>query len=336
MLLGALTIFANQKGAGAPISLVRALGLGVRAWIVWIPLSVAIIHIGQRWPLDRGVRWRNVVLHLGAAAVVGVIAAMVSAVWVNDLRARVAFVEHVALRAPMASTLYFIILGVSYLAINTWKLRAQELYAERVTRELAEAQLNALRMQLQPHFLFNSLNAIMALVRDRATDRADHALTLLSDVLRTTLRHGAQPRVPLREEMQFIRDYLDIEALRFGRRLTVRYSIPVDTEDALVPTFVLQPLVENALLHGLANQLKGGTLEVASKAEGHVLMLTVSDDGAGLAADWEASSRNRVGLVNLRARLRHLYGTAWTLVVTSRSDHPGTQAVVTLPFEVVG
>jgi LytS/YehU family sensor histidine kinase len=275
--------------------------------------------------------------HLAAAAAIGVVAAAVAAVAVYDRSGATTLAEHVrsrvAVRAPMGSMLYFIILGVSYLAINTRRLRERELLAERLSRELTEAQLDALRMQLRPHFLFNSLNAVMALVRDQATDRADRALTLLSDVLRTTLRYGTRPRVPLKEEVAFIRNYLEIETLRFGDRLKVIYSVPDGTEQAQVPTFVLQPLVENALQHGLMDLPDGGTLEIGAERRGKNLALSVADDGVGLSPDWENRALRGVGIVNARARLNHMYGAAASLTITARTDCPGTHACVKLPFE---
>lgn len=275
--------------------------------------------------------------HFVAAAAIGVIAAAVTAVAVYDRQTSNALVGHVAsrimFRAPMESALYFIVLGVSYLVINTRRLRERELFTERLSRKLTEAQLGALRMQLQPHFLFNSLNAVMALVRDQATDRADRALSLLSDVLRTTLRQGIRPRVPLKDEVAFIRNYLEIETLRFGDRLRVTYSVPEDIADAQVPTFILQPLVENALQHGLMDLPDGGTLQIGAEKRGQTVVLSIMDDGVGLSPEWEDRARRAVGIMNVRARLAHMYGSAASLAITSRADRTGTRATVELPFE---
>jgi LytS/YehU family sensor histidine kinase len=234
----------------------------------------------------------------------------------------------------MESILYFVILGISYLAINTQRLHERELDAERVSRELTEAQLGALRMQLQPHFLFNSLAAVTTLVRAEANARADRALVLLSDILRTTLREGARPRIPLKEEVAIIRSYLEIETLRFGDRLTVQYQISNDVADAQVPTFILQPLVENALQHGLLPLADGGTVQITAERRDDTLALSVTDDGAGLSPDWETQARHSVGIRNARARLIHMYGAKGRLALASRVDRTGTSATVELPFEV--
>lgn len=335
-VLGAFASYANAREAGPAISIGRALWVGTASWLLWALFTPMIVWLGQHWPIDRRKHWRFVIGHLVAATVIGVAAAVVTAMALYD-GSTGAFAEHlrsrILIRGPMGSTLYFIILGVSYLAINTRRLQEKELFVERLSHQLTESQLDALRMQLQPHFLFNSLNAIMVLVRDQATARADRALTLLSDVLRTTLRHGTLPRVPLHEELTFTRHYLEIETLRFGDRLQVTYSIPDGIGTVQVPTFVLQPLVENALQHGLLDLPDGGTLHISAGRRGSTLVLSVTDDGVGLSATWQDRTGRGVGISNLRARLNHIYGPAGTLTITSRTDRTGTCATVELPFE---
>ena len=335
--LGAFASYATARESGQAISATRALWTALGAWLVWPVVTPLIVRLGQRWPLDRRKHWRVLLPHIAAAAATGVVAAGVAAIAAYDPESSRTLAEYVGsrvvLRAPMGSTLYFIILGVSYLAINTRRLRERELTAERLSRELTEAQLGALRMQLQPHFLFNSLNAVMALVRDQETERADRALMLLSDVLRTTLRHGTRPSVPLSDEMTFVRNYLEIETLRFGNRLRVCYSIPDDLAEAQVPAFILQPLVENALRHGVMDLPDGGTLQIAAEKRGKVLGLSVVDDGVGLSPEWESRARRGVGIMNVRARLEHMYGSAASLAITSRVDRSGTRASVALPLE---
>ena len=136
-------------------------------------------------------------------------------------------------------------------------------------------------MQLQPHFLFNSLNAITALVRDNESSRAVRALTLLGDVLRSTLRAGTTNEVTLAAEVDFIQRYLEIEKVRFADRLRVSYDVPQELGDALVPTFILQPFVENALRHGIMHARAGGSIVIAAQASGDALLLSVTDEVAG-------------------------------------------------------
>ena len=339
MALAAIASYANFSDAGRPITVGRAVWLGVGAWIAWAALTPVVVRLGQRWPVDRRRHWRFVVGHVAAAVAIGVVAAFVAALAAYDAtsgKTVAAFVGgRVATRAPMESILYFIILGVSYLAINTRRLHERELFAERVSRELSEAQLNALRMQMHPHFLFNSLSAVMTLVREQATERADRALVVLSDVLRMSLRDGTRPRVPLSEEVVFIRNYLEIETLRFGDRLTVCYDIPANVGDAQVPTFILQPLIENALQHGLMDLPDGGTVRIAAEKRDDTLALSVTDDGVGLSPGWEQRAGRAVGIKNARARLTHMYGASGSLSLTSGKGLIGTRAIVELPFEVV-
>ncbi|MGH7468308.1 MAG: sensor histidine kinase [Longimicrobiales bacterium] len=335
IVLGAFASYANARELGQPVSAARALWLGLGTWLIWAPLTPIIVRLGQHWPLDRRKHWRIVPAHLAAAALIGLTAAALTALAVYDRAGGQTLAQQVGsrvlLRAPMGSTLYFIILGISYLTIKTRRLRERELLAERLSRELTEAQLGALRMQLQPHFLFNSLNAVMALVRDQDTERADRALILLSDVLRTTVRDGVRQHIQLEQEVSFIRNYLEIESLRFGDRLTVVCAIPDELGSALVPTFILQPLVENALQHGLLGLRQGGTLQLAAERRAQTLVLTVLDDGAGLAPDWEKRGRHAVGISNVRARLAHLYGSVARVTITARTDRSGTRATIELP-----
>jgi signal transduction histidine kinase len=336
--LGAWASFANAREAGHPVSVARAIWLGLGNWLVWPVVTPVVVRLGQRWRLDQPPRWRALPAHVVAAAAIGILTAAVTAAAVFDPAAGRPLAAHVSsrvgLRGPMGSTLYFIILGVSYLAINTRRLREEELRATRLSKELNEAQLAALRWQLQPHFLFNSLNAVMALIRDREMDQADRALGLLSDFLRRTLDEARSgPTVPLTRELEFIRTYLELETLRFGDRLQVFYAVPAEVGAVRVPSFLLQPLVENALRHGIMDLPDGGTIWIAAEARGRTLVLSVADDGVGFDESRAKATGSGVGIANVRARLAHLYGPAASLVVTSRPGRSGTRAIVELPCE---
>ncbi len=201
--------------------------------------------------------------------------------------------------------------------------------AARLAAQLSEARLGALRMQLNPHFLFNSLNAITVLVRDQNTAAASRMLELLSDVLREVLRAEPGHETTLAKELEFIERYLAIEQVRFSDRL--RPSVEVDPAIAVaaVPRFILQPLVENALRHGIARRSGAGSLQVTARREGVVLVLTVRDDGPGLLPDIPVSSG--VGLANTRARLAALYGEQANLEIRNEQSG-GVAAIVRLPY----
>src|SRR6185503_15262270 len=147
---------------------------------------------------------------------------------------------------------------------------------QRLAAQLTEAQLNTLRAQIQPHFLFNTLNAVIALVRDRENDQAVDALTTLSALLRTSLRSGDVHEVTFGEELTFTTNYLAIEQMRFGDRLAVRLDVPATLHDVRVPSFLLQPFVENAVRHGLRHQEKGGHLDISARADARRLVVRVA------------------------------------------------------------
>jgi len=207
--------------------------------------------------------------------------------------------------------LYFTILGCIYAFTYYREARERASQQARLTAQLAEARLSALRMQLNPHFLFNSLNDITVLVRDQNTRDASRMLELLSGILRQVLQSGKRQEVTLDEELRFIEKYLAIEQVRFSDRLQVRWSIDPDVRDALVPEFILQPLVENAVRHGVSKRSEAGLIEITGLESDGELVLGVQDDGPGCVA----ASNAGVGLANTRARLETLFGEAGRLEV---------------------
>ncbi|MFP5356732.1 MAG: sensor histidine kinase, partial [Gemmatimonadota bacterium] len=214
---------------------------------------------------------------------------------------------------PASMVAYFGILAIGYLLFTTLELRERERDAARLEAQLSEAQVHALRMQLQPHFLFNALNAVMALIRDKANTEAVHALSQLSDLLRGALRDPSH-EVTLAQEMDFIERYLDIERLRLGDRLQVVVDVPPALGSALVPTFVLQPLVENAIKHGVSQSRGGGAVRVSARAEGESLVLAVANDGPAVSA---VTTGSGVGVANTRGRLERMYGARGTLTLAT-------------------
>jgi len=222
--------------------------------------------------------------------------------------------------------------SVLYFAIKYYQdLQAER---ERVLKAEASAQrarLRALRYQLNPHFLFNTLNAVSTLVVEGQNDAANRMIARLSDFLRLTLDSSDEQDVPLVEELAFTRRYLEIEQLRFGRRLTTRFDVDPDTYAAQVPNMILQPLVENAVKHAVAPREEGGTVTVSAQRVGGHLFLRVSDDGPGLAEGASEALGQGVGLSNTRARLAERYGAAHHFAL-QRSDGGGLTVVLSLPF----
>lgn len=207
------------------------------------------------------------------------------------------------------------------------RLKDERLRASRLETQLVQAQLQALRTQLQPHFLFNTLNAISALaLADPA--QAKLMIARLSDFLRLTLEQQHSPQVPLSRELQLLECYLGIQRVRFQDRLTTHFDIADEANNAAVPNLILQPLVENALRHGLLAKTTGGALHISAAREGGTLRLRVEDDGLGLADD----AAEGIGLGNTRERLRVRFGEAAALDLLRRPEG-GTRAEVRIPFE---
>ena len=202
---------------------------------------------------------------------------------------------------------YAAIAGLSHAVLFSRESHRRELRAAQLEKHLVEAQLQTLQRQLQPHFLFNTLHAISALMH-RDVDSADRMLSRLSDLLRMTLDTIGQQQTTLKEEIDFLRKYLQIEQTRLGDRLTVDWQIASETLDALVPNLVLQPLVENAIKHGIALKSEGGSLTVRARRQGEMLLMEVEDDGSGPSETGLESLQKGIGLTNTRARLSHHYG----------------------------
>lgn len=235
---------------------------------------------------------------------------------------------------PATTLVYFAIVVASYAWRSSVRLRERDAQAAALEAQLREAQLSALRMQLQPHFLFNSLNAVMALVRDRDTDRAIRALALLSDVLRTTMNAGDAHETTLAAEVDFVRRYLGIEQVRFDDRLRVEIDVPEELEDARVPVFILQPFVENALKHGVLRGRSGNEIALSASSNGASLVLRVCDDGCGLTSTSGVGGgeSSGVGIANARRRLERMYGSAAQLSVRDRPNAAGVEVTITLPL----
>ncbi|MBX9929817.1 MAG: histidine kinase [Gemmatimonadaceae bacterium] len=307
------------------------------AWGVW---SLVIVAVSDRVPLERGRLLAAIAAHLPLSVVVIgaqiVVTAKVSAGF--SLIARPPVPLHLDSVLAIGLRSYGDLLIVVYVAVVgahaafRWHARWREetLRAERLNADLAHASLQALQAQLNPHFLFNALNAIVTLIgRDR--DAAERTTVRLAELLRATLAAGAEHECTLAEEQGLTARYLEIESVRFADRLHVRWEIPAELRAAIVPTFALQPLVENAIRHGIAQRAGPGTIEIAAHAERDVLHLSVRDDGVGLGAPPLGEGAG-IALANLRARLERLYGSAAALTLRPRSDGPGTEADVRLPL----
>lgn len=217
-------------------------------------------------------------------------------------------------------------------ALNYYqKLRERELRASQLEAQLAQSQLQVLKMQLHPHFLFNTLNAISALIRE-SPDEAEEMVSRLGGLLRMTLETAGVQEVPFREELKFLKHYLDIEQTRFHDRLKVVMTIEPETLNALVPSMILQPLVENSVRHGVAPHPEGGCIKIKAWRDNSTLRVDVEDDGPGL---YNATPpKERVGLTNTRARVKNLYGDEHGLTLRNATGG-GLVVSLTIPFRTV-
>jgi two-component system, LytTR family, sensor kinase len=320
-------------------------------WLVgeylWGVMALVVLWFGMRWPLERPALARRVALHLLlSAGVAGAQLALETAAYLQlgtlspALSASFWRAWSALLVLGFHGNLiwYWVILGMHTGYRHYRKLQEREgqalrleLHAAELRTQLMRAQMSALKMQLQPHFLFNTLNAIMVLVRQQSAARAEEMLGRLSDLLRCVLDEGEAQEVPLHRELDYVRLYLSIELIRFEDRLRVAIDVDPAVLDAAVPHMALQPLVENALRHGIARTSAAGTIHISAAAEGSSIVIRVKDDGPGFGGDERAEGWG-IGLANTRARLAQLYGDAASLTINDGA--PGTVVTLVLPHHL--
>ena len=320
-------------------SVPRLVGYYVLTWEAWFLATVAIIALARRFPLFP-VRRTPLLVHTLAALMIGIAHGLY---WVTLLRLMrpydrmtaeldvLAVRQLVFTRLPLELGLYLIVLGLAMAADFYDRYRERDLRAAQLEGSLADARLHALELQLQPHFLFNTMNAISALVRNRRNDEAVTMISGLSDLLRYTLDHAGDQQVALEEELAVLRRYLEIQHVRFPDRMTFEIDLAPEARRAAVPVLLLQPLAENAVRHGIARSAGAGVIEVrAFRSEGR-LRIDVFNSGSIVApAPAEASG---IGLRNTRARLQHLYGAAGTFDLAPAAG--GVLASLTIPWSEV-
>lgn len=303
-------------------------------WYLWAALTPLIFTMADRFPLRRGMAVRNGAAHI--ACWIGCSAAQTAVIATTTrlfgaMTSATLFAAYVG--PGRAFLVYGATVGVAHWMLATQRERQYERVQAALSIQLATAELNALRTQLHPHFLFNTLNTIAVLIRERDTSVAVALVTQLGDILRHVLRTSKTQETALAQEIAFVRAYLEIEQYRFGDRLSVRWRVPDALMQAAVPVFVLQPLVENAVRHGIARTDDGGALEIGASLDGGVLTLWVADNGPGPAPAGETALErgHGVGLANTRSRLAHLYPRRASVALLRGADG-GARAQVQLPF----
>ncbi len=319
--------------AGSYVSWSQALQFPGVNYGTWAALTPLIFWFVKRFPFERA-RWFRGAVTYGAAsfffAALHVFVAAAVAGVVMGSTSPIARVSNLAMANLHLNVIIFgVVVGAGY-AIEYYRLyQERRLKAADLEARLAQSQLQVLKMQLHPHFLFNALNTVSALVH-KDVELADRMISRLGDLLRLSLQNTGVQEVSLKRELEFLDPYLEIEQARFGDRLKVDISIANDTLDAQVPNLLLQPLVENAIRHGIAPRTAGGTVSVRAERNNSVLKLRIRDDGGGLPEDWTADNGG-VGLSNTRARLERLYGDDHRFELES-GDGGGLEVRITIPF----
>jgi two-component system, LytTR family, sensor kinase len=334
--------YAAQQVTGHPRPLLTLLAPMFADMWLWALFTPAIMDLGRDFPVDRREHLATrVPLHLAAAFAFAALDAVI--MW--SVKPYLCDCPPISLAAEFSGSLfaveasYLILVAMGVAALYLEQSRDRELAAVALSAELADAKLAALNAQLRPHFLFNTLNAIAELVHVDP-QAADRTVTALGGLLRRALAAGDRQEVPLREELSCVDEYLAIVATRLDERLRVSTSIDAEALDARVPSFLLQPLVENAVRHGIERTPDGGHVEIAAWRDGDWLHVEVRDDGAGLRASTASaltasapSAGGGHGLRTTRERLRHLYGDAQSFALRGPpSGGRGAVAAVRLPF----
>ena len=310
------------------------------SWLPWALSTPFVIELSRRWPIVRGQILRAMSLHLAAFAAISVTAegwsALVRVIFNPWHRSSPpTFVNtwsDLLVEQLMTFVIaYALILTVTYVVDSREKMARQMTETARLNEELSRAQLAVLRGQMDPHFMFNTLNSIASLVYDRRGDAAVGMIVGLSEFLRRASEDSHRAQVTLQEEVEYLQRYIDIQKIRFGDRLRVSVDIPDELLATQVPNLLLQPLVENAIKHGVSKCRSGGEIRVAGMCRDGALRLTVYNDGPWVQEDL-AVAPHRVGLGNLRTRLQILHGDRSELLLQP-AEAGGVEVIVTLPLQ---
>jgi two-component system, LytTR family, sensor kinase len=337
--VNATQIVAGMRAVGMQHAWSRLFLTVLASWIVWPLTTPIVLRLGHRYPFAQ---WRSIrtwSVHLAACFAIGA----VYSVWAAGLQMLLqpwGYVQVTQFGKTAFSVFYsefhlFLILYAAILAIDYTleskrRLAQRETEAARLSEQLSRTQLAALRRQLEPHFFFNTLNAIAGLVRENRNNDAVSMIAGLSDLLRRVLDDSGKQEVSLGEEMEFLETYLEIQKTRFAERLRLSVDVPKEFLSASVPSLILQPMVENAIEHGIEKRAAGGLLRIGAVRDNGFLTLTVYNDGPRIPDNWE-QLRSGVGIANVRSRLRTLYGESSKLNIQNREQ--GVEVQLSVPYK---
>jgi signal transduction histidine kinase len=327
----------HQKTLGLRITWGKNLWWKAMEWYAWACLAPVIFRICRKFEFSVS-PWRTVAVHLGCGAAAALLhccvlttGARIEAQVLETGLSWISLFKFIFANHFHENMLTYAAIVSAWYALEYYnQVRERERRAAELEAHLAQARLQALKSQLQPHFLFNTLNGIAALIYDDPKG-AHRMLASLSELLRMSLQDHETQEVTLRSELEFGRRYLELEQIRFGDRLAIEWSIASETLDASVPNLLLQPLLENAIKHAIAPFSTSGRISISSRQDNGTLRLRVADNGPGLAGSNGDAPRLGIGLSNIRARLQQLYGTAQKVKV-SNGDGGGLIVDITIPF----
>jgi two-component system, LytTR family, sensor kinase len=348
VVLGVATLLAVLSSALA-ISFTRALGrpttnwtslvvLNATYWYAWALFTPSIVWLSQHFRFERQGLVRAFLIHLPSVALFSFahIAVMAGVQWwLASANMPYPWWNEVKRSALMNSDwemmTYWAIAGLSHAVLYYRESRERALRASQLETRLVEAQMAALRHQLQPHFLFNTLHAVSTLMH-RDVEAADRTLMRLSDLLRMTLENLGRQESTLKAELDFLSKYLEIEQTRFADRLVVRFDVEPEALDALLPTLLLQPLVENAIKHGVSKKLGAGHIDIRARQDHDKLWIEVRDDGCGLSETALTALQKGIGVSTTRARLQHQFGADFRFEFHRLEE--GVAVVVAVPWRI--
>jgi two-component system, LytTR family, sensor kinase len=325
-------VASAQAGDPMPFRIAATIGFAMAA--VWAINTIVIFSLSRRFPLDRRPRTTRVLIHLLAGMMIAAIEAAAEGM-IGVLTGLVPSVDEF-LRFfygsfPFNIVVYWLIVGVAHGMMFYRRYRQRDAEAAVLASRLASAELEVLKSQLHPHFLFNAMNTISALMH-RDVKAADRMLARLSELLRAALDHTSEQEVSLSDELNFLESYLEIEQTRFGERLRVEVDVPPNVLDAVVPHMIMQPLVENAIRHGVAPRAAVGTVTIRARGRRDMLDLEVLDDGPGVPPG--RSTNGGLGLANVKARLQQLYGDRFSFEPRNRAEG-GFRVTLSIPFRPI-
>ena len=309
----------------------------------WVPMALAtpiILSLARRYPPTRLRSFKTWLIHVPACCAV----CLASSLWIsgfeqvlnpwNNPAGPGVFLNRVSYRFWSGLVSYFVlyvaVVGIAYALESRERLARQQTETARLSAALSSAQLNALRRQIEPHFLFNTLNAIAGLVRENRNEAATNMIAGLSDFLRRVVEDTNSQEVPLSEELEYLQKYLEIQKARFAERLMVTFQVPGELMQSKVPSFILQPMVENAIKHGISKRAQGGELRISASRSNGTITVRIYNDGPFLAPA-QHPVHSGIGISNVRSRLQGLYGESFELTLKNHGPH-GVEAALSLPF----